>query len=243
MRIVLCDDDKDVLNLLKKYLQEYFHSCRLAQPAYSEYMCSEELLRAESRGGMEKVDIAFLDVEMLGLSGIHTGARLKKLYPKIKIFIVTSYPDYLDEAMRFHVFRYLSKPVDKKRLFRNMKDALYQLSIDTREVSIETKEQTVIRSADDIVMVETVERHNCVITIGGTFESVNPAADWEGLLKMNCFFRPHRSYIINFKYIDSYSHNSILLSAPNGDTYTAYLTRRKYKEFKGAHLLYLEAMS
>lgn len=147
MRIVLCDDDKDVLNLLKKYLQEYFHSCRLAQPAYSEYMCGEELLRAESRGGMEKVDIAFLDVEMLGLSGIHTGARLKKLYPKIKIFIVTSYPDYLDEAMRFHVFRYLSKPVDKKRLFRNMKDALYQLSIDTREVSIETKEQTVMISS------------------------------------------------------------------------------------------------
>ena len=124
-----------------------------------------------------------------------------------------------------------------------MKDALYQLSIDTSEVSIETKEQTVIRSAEDIVMVETVERHNCVITIGGTFESVNPAADWEGLLKMNCFFRPHRSYIINFKYIDSYSHNSILLSTPNGDTYTAYLTRRKYKEFKDAHLLYLEAMS
>ena len=105
MRIVLCDDDKDVLNLLKKYLQEYFSSGRLAQPAYSEYMSGEELLRAESRGGMEKVDIAFLDVEMLGLSGIHTGARLKKLYPKIKIFIVTSYPDYLDEAMRFHVFR------------------------------------------------------------------------------------------------------------------------------------------
>lgn len=147
MRIVLCDDDKDVLNLLKKYLQEYFSSGRLAQPAYSEYMSGEELLRAESRGGMEKVDIAFLDVEMLGLSGIHTGARLKKLYPKIKIFIVTSYPDYLDEAMRFHVFRYLSKPVDKKRLFRNMKDALYQLSIDTREVSIETKEQTVMISS------------------------------------------------------------------------------------------------
>ena len=147
MRIVLCDDDKDVLNLLKKYLQEYFSSGRLAQPAYSEYMSGEELLRAESRGGMEKVDIAFLDVEMLGLSGIHTGARLKKLYPKIKIFIVTCYPDYLDEAMRFHVFRYLSKPVDKKRLFRNMKDALYQLSIDTREVSIETKEQTVMISS------------------------------------------------------------------------------------------------
>ena len=142
MRIVLCDDDKDVLNLLKKYLQEYFSSGRLAQPAYSEYMSGEELLNSDGR-----VDIACLDVEMPGITGITVGKRLKEKYPYAKIFILTSYSDYLDEAMRFHVFRYLSKPVDKKRLFRNMKDALYQLSIDTREVSIETKEQTVMISS------------------------------------------------------------------------------------------------
>ena len=66
MRIVLCDDDKDVLNLLEKYLQEYFSSCRLAQPVYSEYMSGEELLRAESRGGMEKVISLFLTWKCLG---------------------------------------------------------------------------------------------------------------------------------------------------------------------------------
>lgn len=243
MRILLCNDDKAVLILLQKYLQEFFRTSHLSQPEYSVYMNGEELLRKEAQDQSRKVDIAFLDVEMRGLSGIHTGAKLKELYPKIKIFIVTSYPDYLDEAMRFHVFRYLSKPIEKKRLFRNMKDALYQLSVDTKKVSIETRERTVIRNAEDIVMVETVERRVSVVTTDETYETVNPAKDWEGLLKLNCFFRPHRSYIINFKYIDSFSHNSILLSVPNGGTYTAYLTRRKYQSFKDAHLLYLEAMS
>lgn len=243
MRILLCDDDETVLNVLQKYLQEFFRTSHLAQPEYSVYLSGEELLRREMQDGNEKVDIAFLDVEMPGLSGIHTGAKLKEMYPKIKIFIVTSYPDYLDEAMRFHVFRYLSKPLEKKRFFRNMKDALYQLSVDTKKVSIETKDQTVIRNAEDIIMVETVERRVSVITTEGTFETVNSAKDWDDLLKLNCFFRPHRSYIINFKYIDSFSHNSILLSVPNGNTYTAYLTRRKYQAFKNAHLLYLEAMS
>ena len=114
----------------------------MAQPKHATYISGEELLNSDGR-----VDIAFLDVEMPGITGITVGKRLKEKYPYAKIFILTSYSDYLDEAMRFHVFRYLSKPVDKKRLFRNMKDALYQLSIDTREGSIETKEQTVMISS------------------------------------------------------------------------------------------------
>lgn len=122
--------------------ENFFADNGMAKPQYDTYISGEELLNSDGR-----VDIAFLDVEMPGITGITVGKRLKEKYPYAKIFILTSYSDYLDEAMRFHVFRYLSKPVDKKRLFRNMKDALYQLSIDTREVSIETKEQTVMISS------------------------------------------------------------------------------------------------
>lgn len=124
----------------------------MVQPKHDTYISGEELLNSDGR-----VDIAFLDVEMPGITGITVGKRLKEKYPYAKIFILTSYSDYLDEAMRFHVFRYLSKPVDKKRLFRNMKDALYQLSIDTREVSIETKEQTVMISSHPMTSQSSLE--------------------------------------------------------------------------------------
>ena len=60
-------------------------------------------------------DILFLDVEMPRMNGIYVGKELKKKKDKIIIFIVTSYSEYLDETMRFHVFRYLSKPLDKQR--------------------------------------------------------------------------------------------------------------------------------
>ena len=38
--------------------------------------------------------------------------ELKKKDKDIIIFIITSYSEYLDEAMRFNVFRYLSRPID-----------------------------------------------------------------------------------------------------------------------------------
>ena len=113
MRIVMCDDDTAILEKLAEYLYQFFAENGLAQPEYAAYTSGDELLETE-----KNADIAFLDVEMPGLSGIHVGVKLQNMNRHTKIFILTSYPDYLDEAMKFHVFRYLSKPLDKNRLFR-----------------------------------------------------------------------------------------------------------------------------
>ena len=62
--------------------------------------------------------------------------RAEKRNPDIIIFIVTSFLEYLDEAMRFHVFRYLTKPIDKQRLFRNLKDALQLYLSDNAKIAV-----------------------------------------------------------------------------------------------------------
>ena len=95
MRIVCCDDDTRVIEQLRDYLQLYFKKISTPFPEFASFSSGEELVKYN-----QQVDIAFLDVEMAGLSGIHTGAELKRKNPNIIIFIVTSYPDYLDEAMR-----------------------------------------------------------------------------------------------------------------------------------------------
>ena len=108
MRVIFCDDDSIILEQLHLYVSEYFEQLGGMIPEFACYSSGDALLNAKVRA-----DIAFLDVEMPGVSGIHVGAKLKELNPNIKIFIVTSYPDYLDEAMRFQVFRYLSKRLIK----------------------------------------------------------------------------------------------------------------------------------
>ena len=113
MRIVFCDDDIEILNQLQRYVSEFFRGLGSTMPEFASYASGDELLEHET-----SLDIAFLDVEMPGRSGIYVGTILKKINPQAKIFIVTSYPDYLDEAMRFQVFRYLSKPIDKNRLLQ-----------------------------------------------------------------------------------------------------------------------------
>lgn len=238
MRILLCDDDPVILSQVERLLKEFFHERGLCQPEIASYTDGEELLNSQDAG-----EIAFLDVEMSGLSGIHTGERLKKRNPRIKIFILTSYMDYLDEAMKFHVFRYLSKPIDKKRLFRNMKEALYQIEMETKPVVIETKDGMAVRQAEDILYIEAVQRRTQVVAVDQVYESPRPMRDWQGLLQIGCFYQTHRSFLVNMRYVTSFSKDTVKLTSPNGQNYIAYLTKRNYSSFKSVFLLYLESTS
>ena len=236
MRILFCDDDESILNLLKSYVTEFFSNLGTIQPELMAYTSGEELLKNEPRA-----DIAFLDVEMPGINGIDVGAKLKELSPDIKIFIVTSYPDYLDDAMRFHVFRYLSKPVDKKRLFRNLKDAVYQYSIDSHEYTILTPDEVLTRRSDEIVCVEALQRKVFVYTLDGVYRCTESMEHWKSTLTLPCFFSPHRSYIVNMQYIYTIGKDSVILKYLNQEK-EAYVTKRKFTEFKNAYLTYLESV-
>ena len=111
LNFAICDDDFDFCNELEKYIIEYFSNKKLDAPDISVFHSSEDILASS-----KIYDIAFLDVEMSGLSGIHAGKELTKRNKNMIFFIITSFEDYLDEALRFHAFRYLSKPLDNRFL-------------------------------------------------------------------------------------------------------------------------------
>ena len=236
MRIVFCDDDPFILVQLQKLVKEFFRMHGGAQPEFAVYESGNLLIQNESRA-----DIAFLDVEIPGVSGIHIGAKLKELNPQIKIFIVTGYPDYLDEAMRFHVFRYLSKPIDKNRLFRNLKDAIYAYNIESHEYQISTNDGIFNRRAEEIVCVETAQRKVMVYTTDGLFVSNKNIEYWRQVLTFPCFYSTHRSFVINMRFVYNISKDTVVLKYC-GKEKTTFLSRRKYSQFKDTYLMYMESM-
>ena len=145
----------------------------------------------------------------------------------------------MDEAMRFHVFRYLSKPLDKQRFFRNMKDALTYYNSITTKIPVETKQGVYSFPASQIIAIEAQERKVIVHTARQDFDSIHNMDYWLEHLPKNSFFQTHRSFIVNFEHIVDFDHSTIHLS---NQQITAYLTRRKYSSFKNAYLLYLESM-
>lgn len=233
MRILICDDDALVLEQLKKYIKLFFEKILVKCPEIVCFSDGESLLADKG-----DKDILFLDIEMPGINGIYVGNELKKANDRIIIFVITSYSEYLDEAMRFHVFRYLSKPLDKQRFFRNMKDAVDLYNTITIKVPIETKQGIHTLLASSIIMIEAQGRNVIVHTTMQDFESVHNMQYWLDQLPKNCFFQTHRSFIVNFEHISDFDRSLVHLA---DNQFQAYLTKRKYSVFKNAYLLYLES--
>ena len=232
MRILICDDDDLTIKQIRKYCQFFFDKIEAKCPELVCFSDGETLLSDEG----EK-DILFLDIEMPGMNGIYVGNELKMRNENIIIFIVTSHSEYLDEAMRFHVFRYLSKPLDKQRFFRNMKDAVDLYNTMTIKIPIETKQGIHTLPASSVIAVEAHGRKITVHTTLCDFESIHNMQYWLELLPKNRFFQTHRSFIINFEHVTDFDRNLVHMA----DNQSAYLTKRKYTSFKEAYLLYLES--
>lgn len=233
MRILICDDDKLIQQELIKYLNDFFQLHSTVRPEIIAYDSGE----ATINDGGEK-DIIFLDIEMPGVSGIFTGRELKRQNPNVIIFIITSYSEYLDEAMRINVFRYFTKPIDRLRLFRNMKDAMFVYSNFSTIIPIETKNGVSSVQSSDIIFVETIKKKVLIHTLSANYESIHNIQYWDELLNKNSFFRSHRSFIINMNYVSSFDHTLIYLC---NKQYSAYLTRRKYTDFKKQYFRFIDS--
>lgn len=233
MRILICDDDTIIIEQLTKFIKLYFKKKKLSCPEICSYTNGETLL--QDHGAK---DIVLLDVEMPGLNGIFIGNELKKQNQNTIIFIITSYTDYLDDAMRFHVFRYISKPVEKNRFFRNLDDALRLYHTTTIQIPVETKNGVYTISADQIIAIEAIRRKVIVHTTSKNLESIHNMNYWLEVLPQNCFFQTHRSFLVNFKHVNDFDHELIHM---HNHQFNAYLTARKYTAFKLAYFLYLES--
>ena len=115
MNIFLCDDDCLITKQLSEYLTEYFSNIKMNTIKIFTFNTAFPLLSSSVIP-----DIVFLDIEMPEINGIEIAKKLYSMYHDCIIMIVTSYSEYLDAAMDIHVFRYLDKPINKKRLFSSL---------------------------------------------------------------------------------------------------------------------------
>lgn len=104
MRILLVDDENlQLLRLeteIKKVVPENVVILAYTNPS-----------KALKDNKDNKIDVAFLDIEMPGLNGIELAKQLKRINPLINIIFVTAYDNYALDAYKMHASGYLSKPV------------------------------------------------------------------------------------------------------------------------------------
>lgn len=67
-----------------------------------------------------RVDVAFLDVELFGESGIDLARELSAINPNINHIFLTGHSEYTFDALQMHCSGYLMKPLTPEKLLKEM---------------------------------------------------------------------------------------------------------------------------
>ena len=108
MRIIAVDDEKLALESLSRAIKAIVTEDEVVSFRYAE----DALEYARENA----CDIAFLDIEMVGMSGVELAAELKKYNSEINIVFCTGYGNYRDAAFELHASGYLMKPITPEKV-------------------------------------------------------------------------------------------------------------------------------
>lgn len=234
MKLLICDDSQINIDLVlflvdifeKKYNIEFEKDTRLS----GDFILTEK----------NSYDIAIVDVEMPGISGIELSQRLKEINPKICIMILTAFDNYLDYAMKIQVFRYLSKPIDRNRFIRNLEEAVDEYNNTNKKLTLKSNDSFVVINTNDILYLERKVGGTNIVTTNGELEVKEKLDECKELINQPAaFVHSHNSIVVNLQNVVNFDKSNVTLQKNETETVETYMSQRKYKEFKESFMKFV----
>lgn len=235
MKIAICDDNLNIVDEVKNLLGEYALSKNLSLDI-STFNDGQAVLESD-----ERFNIAILDVEMPGCNGIELGKILREKNRHIVLMYITSHKKYLDEALNLNAARFFEKPIDSKRFYDGLDNALKRIDNTTIKFFLKEDNASVRINANDIIYVEIEpigHRKTKIVTEEKTYISSNKIVFWEEHLISSLFVKTHKSYIINMEYITKYENNTLQLDGK----YNIPISRNYQSSVHKAFIRYMTGM-
>ena len=233
LKIAVCDDDRNELGRIAALLDDY-RSERSVPLAHSEFSSSVELASTADSAGF---NIYILDVLMPVLNGIELAREIRCFDRASSVIFLTSSPEFALESYSVKASDYILKPVVKERLFSALDDILERTEQE-KESFVVVKSSLGLRKIflSKLVCVEAYDRkviyhlHNGEqLECHGRFTSV-----CDELMKNPEFMLPHRSFLVNMKFISTIGSTDMHLQ--NGQTIP--LAKRRVAEIKKHYLAF-----
>ena len=117
--VAICDDDKIVLSSIQKCIEEFATENNISI-SVDLYDSGKKLLETSL-----KYNVIFLDIILQTENGIDIGTQLRKLNAFTYIIYITNYKQYHETAHNnVHSFAFLTKPISKKIIYKQLNDIL-----------------------------------------------------------------------------------------------------------------------
>jgi two-component system, LytTR family, response regulator len=220
-----------------------------------ERFCPEVLVSAEADGYLSgkkaieehKPDMVFLDIEMPDGSGFKLLQSLDNI--DFELVFTTAYEQFAIKAIRYSALDYLLKPISPDELIaavekvkqqkikkNNLKNIQVLLSnmkpgaLESKKIILNTSEKIHVVEIDNILRCESDNYYTHFyfendghLLISKTLKEV------ESLLEGNNFIRPHKSHLINIRFIRNFSRDDGGMITLSDETKIPVSRRKKEK--------------
>ena len=212
IRVAIVDDEQPICTQIEKYLNQALDL--LSLEAESDVYNSGTLF-INKLNSNEKYDLIFLDIELDSCSGIDVGncIRNKLGDEATQIVYVSGKNGYDRKLFEFRPMAFIEKPVELNkimnvlskydRIYGNQSDIFkYKINRDTFYANI--NEILYFQSSDrKVIIVKSSDKNE---EFYGSIENVY------NQLKNRGFFIPHRSYLINYRFIKGFYLKEIIMT-------------------------------
>jgi len=216
MKAIIIDDEPKARNLMRILVEE---NC----PKITEIYEAGDLLSGVAIIKEKAPNIVFLDIEMPEHSGLEILNFIEKDVVNFEIIFTTAYSEYAIQAFQLSAIDYLLKPIRPKQVREAVDKAVEFMGKNQINTKLEELKQSLsqnnfkkiglpvndgIKFVDfnEIIMLAADGMYTNITTIDEETMCISkPLKHFVGLLdNIPTFYRPHRSHLINLKYIKNY---------------------------------------
>lgn len=208
-RIAICDDDNIICNRIDQIIFDYGQKNKILIETEVFYSGENLCKYLDSENGF---DLIFLDIEMMKMSGIDVGLKIRKerMDYDTKIVYITGTSQYTRQLLDLNPLLYIEKPFTEEAIIETVELALRLTNQLEGAFHFKIKNTNFKLKYSDILYFESMLRKILLVTQNGRFEfygNLNELADQ----LPEYFVQIHRSYIINTKMIKAFLGNSVLM--------------------------------
>lgn len=215
IRIAVCEDVRAELQIQAEMIQSIMLKLSKNIKIFAFRSGEELLCEIEASGNM---DVIFLDVEMLGISGLETARIIREKDTRAVLIFISCHNQYYREMIDVQPYAFLDKPVSEEKLSQILKQVSetrlelcdgYSFSYHKKQYNIPLVQIRLFQSDKRIIRVDTIHKNPLTqeYLFYGKLEEVEKSIN-EADIK---FIRVRKSFLINAQYIIEYSADKVVL--------------------------------
>jgi len=207
IKIAICDDDVNILNILAEMINTHYNG----QMEVSLYQDPKELLEKYHQTESEIYDIIITDIVLNDESGINLAKKIQTLSRYVKIIFITAHLTLAPDIFKSEPIYLVSKPINPAKLFAAIEKALDKIHKEEEQILILESKKGLYRVNTNYISY--IESHNRTLTIYNNRNAISLNMRLDDLEEKlgNRFIRCHQSYLVNIDYIGHVNSHEVEL--------------------------------